>query len=70
MNTCISCGEIIPEGRLVCPACENTPPTAPAVVKSLIIKTPKEKKKRKSILPLHKSRKEDRRYGIETYFRI
>lgn len=22
MNTCICCGEIIPEGRMVCPVCE------------------------------------------------
>jgi hypothetical protein len=22
-NRCISCGEIIPEGRMVCPNCEN-----------------------------------------------
>ena len=22
-NTCVSCGEIIPEGRQVCPICEN-----------------------------------------------
>lgn len=30
-NTCISCGAIIPEGRLVCPNCENSckaPPDA------------------------------------------
>ena len=22
-NTCVCCGEIIPEGRQVCPCCEN-----------------------------------------------
>lgn len=22
-NTCVCCGEIIPEGRMVCPNCEN-----------------------------------------------
>lgn len=22
-NTCVMCGEIIPEGRLVCPQCER-----------------------------------------------
>ena len=22
MNTCVCCGEIIPEGRLICPVCE------------------------------------------------
>lgn len=29
MNTCISCGAVIPEGRLVCPNCElGTKPDA------------------------------------------
>lgn len=24
-NRCVCCGEIIPEGRMVCPQCENSP---------------------------------------------
>lgn len=28
-NKCISCGSIIPEGRLVCPNCEASNPKAP-----------------------------------------
>lgn len=23
MNTCVCCGAVIPEGRLVCPSCER-----------------------------------------------
>lgn len=41
-NTCIICDEIVPEGRQICPACEDT-------LKNLKVKMTKPKKKRRGI---------------------
>lgn len=34
-NRCVCCGEIIPEGRQVCPNCERSPTDDPLIIKAV-----------------------------------
>ena len=34
-NRCVCCGEIIPEGRQVCPNCERSPADDPLIIKAV-----------------------------------
>lgn len=54
MNRYISCGAVIPEGRMVCPKCESTPPTA--VVTPMFKPKVKNKKNSQKRIPIFKKR--------------
>lgn len=59
MNRCISCGAVIPEGRMVCPKCESTPPTA--VVTPMFKPKVKNKKNSQKRIPIFKKGKPEAR---------